>query len=984
MNRSRFPYDPASLPRERLTHYIAATGADERAMLDLVGKKELRDLFDHLPASAQMDRSPKIGPDLPYEELADHLEAISEKNADLISYLDGGLPVWTVPAELGAIASIRELTTSYTPYQPERSQGTLQTLWIWQSVMRQLTGFEAVNSSLYDRSSALFEGIQTAVRLTGHARAVLMPGLERGDVEVLRTLAEGTALELASVGAENGQADFARLADAALAAGPTACLVFPQVHADGTLTQVHALTDLAHRHGAKAVGVIDPMHLAPGGLLPPDRWGEKGADVIVGEGQHLALAPNGGGPGLGIFAVRHHAGETAAIRATAGRYVGQARDAAGRECKVMVLSTREQHIRREKANSNICSNEAFIATLAGASLLLRGDKGLETALAVARGRAKMTYAALGGLASVTVPSEPFLQKFTVRFPESASSLRAAAAAAGFALQATDREAGCDVTLSFTDHGTDADLERFLGWIRTRFGSAGTRAPAPVPVVPDDLKRKEAPGIPRVESAKVLEYYRTLGSQNVSPDSACYPLGSCTMKYNPYINDWAAGLGGFQRVHPLWRDEDSQGNLEIIHRTQEAFKKVTGLAGVTTQPVAGAQGEWVGLKLFQAYHRSRGEGGIRDKILIPKSAHGTNPATAKVAGFQEGILLVDADVNGEILLSNLETLLKEHGPRVAGIMITNPNTSGLFERNFGKIAAMIHAVGGLVYMDGANMNAVCGWADLGKLGVDAVHNNTHKTWSIPHGGGGPGDAFVAVSEKLLPFLPGIQVVEKNGLYVREKAPQSIGSFHRHEGNFAHKVRAYTYLAALGTNGVRRISGMAVLAARYLQRRLESRFDILPEGTADNPRMHEFIVTLKPALFAKIEEQGIPKSAVIGRFGKLFLDFGFHAPTVSFPEVYGLMIEPTESYTKDELDRFADAVLGMVDLVEEHPEVLLTVPHFTPIDRVDEVAANRNPVVSETLTALPSILKNRLHPEEIAKLPVAEIRRAVRQAHLARAS
>jgi glycine dehydrogenase len=313
------------------------------------------------------------------------------------------------------------------------------------------------------------------------------------------------------------------------------------------------------------------------------------------------------------------------------------------------------------------------------------------------------------------------------------------------------------------------------------------------------------------------------------------------------------------------------------------------------------------------------------------------------------------------------------------MVTNPNTSGLFEINFQKAAEMIHGVGGLVYMDGANMNAICAWADLGKMGVDAVHNNTHKTWSIPHGGGGPGDAFVAVSDKLIPYLPGIQVVNDKGIYKKVKAPKSIGSFHRHHGNFAHKVRAYTYLAALGKQGVRRISAMAVLSARYLQKKLETKFPMLPQGADASPRMHEFILTLPAETFKKVEAVGITHAQVISRMGKLFLDFGFHAPTVSFPEALGLMIEPTESYTKGELDRFAEAVLAMLDLVNEHPEVLLTVPHFTPIDRVDEVSANKSLVLSEKLSALPAIVYNRLSPQEIEKLSFSEIKKRILEAH-----
>jgi glycine dehydrogenase len=463
-----------------------------------------------------------------------------------------------------------------------------------------------------------------------------------------------------------------------------------------------------------------------------------------------------------------------------------------------------------------------------------------------------------------------------------------------------------------------------------------------------------------------------------------------MKYNPYLHEVVTMLPGFANLHPEAPSEDAQGTLEVLYHVQEYFKAITGLAAVTTQPVAGAQGELVGLKMFQAYHRSRGDTG-RDIILIPHSAHGTNPATATMAGFEtvqqggvsvSGIVEIKAGAHGQIDIGHLQQLLEHYHGRIAGIMITNPNTSGVFESRFQDVAAMIHAAGGLVYMDGANMNAIAGWVDLGALGVDAVHNNNHKTWSIPHGGGGPGDAIVAVSEVLKPFLPGWQVVQTAHGYTLQRPLQSIGSVHRHFGNTAHKIRAYTYLRALGRDGVRRMSAVAVLAARYLHHRLRDHFPTLPPEVDDSPRMHEFIITLPAATFAKIEAAGISRSRAIGLFGKLFLDFGFHAPTVSFPEAEGLMIEPTESYTKAELDRFADAIIVMLDLIHTQPTILKTVPHFTPVSRIDEASANKHIVLSERLTTLPDVLPNRIAPADLAQMSLAAIADTIRTASTAR--
>ena len=541
-------------------------------------------------------------------------------------------------------------------------------------------------------------------------------------------------------------------------------------------------------------------------------------------------------------------------------------------------------------------------------------------------------------------------------------------------------------LSFNETHTAEDITKLVAAFESKLGPA-TGTSAIIPTVSENLLRAGSADMPSFTAEEVRNYYKHLGQQNISPDNSIYPLGSCTMKYNPYLNDHCAAFEGFADSHPQAPEEDVQGNLELIWQTQEYFKAITGLPGVTTQPLAGAQGELVGIKLFQAYHEDRGDE-ERQIILIPHTAHGTNPATAAVAGMETkvvdgvkyGIVEIEAGADGEMDMENVRSLVEEHGNRILGVMVTNPNTSGIFESKFREMADLIHSVGGLVYMDGANMNAIAAWVDLDKLGVDAVHNNTHKTWSIPHGGGGPGDAFVAVSEKLISFLPGIQVIKNNdGSFKSINTEKSIGSFHRHHGNFGHKVRCMAYLMALGHDGIRKMSAVAVLAARYLYGRLKDRFHSLPANNSIDKVMHEFIITLSPELFTKIEAAGIPKAMIISRVGKLFLDFGFHAPTVAFPEVYGLMVEPTESYTKAELDRFADAVLAMLDLIEEKPEVLLTVPHFTPIDRVEETAANKKPVLSEKITSLPEILENRKEPQVLWGMPLDDIKAAILEAH-----
>lgn len=966
--------------REHARHYIPASATDIAAMLQTVGKASLDDLFDHIPAGVKFQQESTLPEELPYEQLYTRLEAISKQNRIGTSFLGDGLSDFVPSPVVGPVSEIRNLTTAYTPYQPELSQGTLLAHWIYQCSMARLTGFEAVNASLYDRSTSIFEGIASAIRMSpGRSLAIIPDTLYPGDLEVLETLASGTEVELirVPVDAASGLIDQTALQCAAQDAGARlAAIVFPQVNTFGLIEAVDAITDLAADLQAKSVAVIDPILLGPGGLKPPSEFGARGADIIVGEAQHLALAPNFGGPGLGLFGVRFSAKSRNAVRAAPGRFIGKAKDCSGRDCRVGVLSTREQHIRKDKATSNICSNQAFVATLVGASLLERGDVGLEAILQSVRAglaAAVERLTAFDGVALAFPDSISFHEvtlELSVPVAEVLASARARGILAGADVSTRVADERQLLKLSFSNR--TQDLSGLVTVFESIFGPAQPAAATSAPSLRASDLRQQSPGLPSYSVDEVVDYYRRLGELNVSPDDGCYPLGSCTMKYNPKVNDRAAGLSGFTDVHPQAPVEDVQGCLYILHEIQEWFKTISGLHAVTTQPLAGAQGELVGLKLFQAYHRDRAE--QRDVILIPSSAHGTNFATATMAGFtgKNGkIVYLEADTEGRVLEAHLDRCIEEYGTRIAGVMITNPNTSGIFETSFQQIAQKIHAIGGLVYMDGANMNAIAGWVDLGALGVDAVHNNLHKTWTIPHGGGGPGDAIVAVSERLSPYLPGYQIEYDGSLYHPVRAPKSIGSFHRHWGNFAHKIRCYTYLLRLGREGVRRMAAVAVLSARYLQVQLAEAYALLPIGADREPRMHEFILTLKPEDFELLDAVGLRQTDTAPRIGKLFLDFGFHAPTVAWPEPLGLMIEPTESYTKAELDRFAEAVQAILKLAKEHPEALHSAPHFTPIDRVEEVEANRAVCLSESLEHLPVINPARISTKQLAQLPVATI-------------
>jgi glycine dehydrogenase subunit 2 len=469
--------------------------------------------------------------------------------------------------------------------------------------------------------------------------------------------------------------------------------------------------------------------------------------------------------------------------------------------------------------------------------------------------------------------------------------------------------------------------------RSREGRPGTAVPKPIvakraaDVLPAGALRAVPPDLPEVPEFEVVRHYIELSLKNHHVDRALYPLGSCTMKYNPKVNEDMARLPGFAGIHPMTPDAQAQGALALMYELGEWLKEIAGMDAITLQPAAGAQGEMTGIFLIAAYHKSRGDT-ARKVVIIPDSAHGTNPATAALAGFT--VRGIKSNAEG---LTDLAALKAALGPDVAALMLTNPSTIGRFETQVVEVAKLVHDAGALLYMDGANMNALIGIAKPGDFGVDLMHFNLHKTFSTPHGGGGPGSGPVAVKKFLEPFLPvPIVVKEKDGRYRREWArAQTIGKLHGHFGNFGVMVRAYTYIACLGREGIKQTAQGAVLNANYLAARIEAKYP-MPYGRG----MHECVASgsvFKPFGVKTLD------------IAKRLLEFGFHAPTVYFPLIVpeALMIEPTETETKEDLDRFADALLQIADEAEKTPDVLTGAPRTTPVSRFDEAAAARTPNV-----------------------------------------
>ncbi|MEW5784012.1 MAG: aminomethyl-transferring glycine dehydrogenase subunit GcvPB [Bacillota bacterium] len=442
------------------------------------------------------------------------------------------------------------------------------------------------------------------------------------------------------------------------------------------------------------------------------------------------------------------------------------------------------------------------------------------------------------------------------------------------------------------------------------------------LLPARLRRRQPLDLPELSEGELIRHYTALSRRNHGVDSGFYPLGSCTMKYNPKINEDIAVLPGFAYLHPCQDDCTVQGALELLYRAEAGLKEVTGMDRITFQPVAGAQGELTGLMLIQAYHRARNE--ERRKVLIPDSAHGTNPASAAMSGFE--VVQIPSDARG---LVDLEKLKEALGPDTAALMLTNPNTLGLFEADIMEIAAAVHEVGGLLYYDGANLNAVMGFARPGDMGFDVVHLNLHKTFATPHGGGGPGSGVVGVKERLVPYLP-LPLVEKGeqGYYFNYDLPLSIGKVHGFHGNFGVVVKAYTYMCMMGAAGLKQASADAVLNANYLMRRLKKNYAL----THDRPCKHEFVLSAVDQ-----KKQGV----AAGDIAKALLDYGFHPPTVYFPLIVeeALMVEPTETESMETLDRFAEAMEEIARLVKEDPARVTGAPYTTPVGRLDEVRAVR---------------------------------------------
>ncbi len=866
-----------------IERHVAPTEDEIAAMLRAVGAASLEELAERtLPAAiAGADLSALPAPSTEAEALAE-LRALGGRNAWRVKSLIGlGYHNTHVPPVIQRnVLENPGWYTAYTPYQAEIAQGRLEALVNFQTVVADLTGLPVANASLLDEGTAAAEAVALAKAAhRGKSNLLLAAAdLHPQTLAVVRVRAE-------PVGIEVKVAPPAAIAAAAEAERPFAVLLqYP-----GTTGEARDLSPeiaAARKAGAMAVVCADPLSLCL--LTPP---GEMGADVVVGSTQRFGVPLGYGGPHAAYMAVKD-----AHKRLLPGRLVGVSKDAAGRPAMRLALQTREQHIRREKATSNICTAQVLLAVMAGMYAVWHGPEGLERIARRVRLQAGM-LADAARRAGFALRHDAFFDTVAIEAGEErAGKLMRAALERGFNLRRVD--AGC-VSASLDETVTREELAALAAAIAEAAGAqaADLASLAPAPELPAALARRspflsaEVFNTHRSEHA-MLRYLKRLEDRDVALNRSMIPLGSCTMKLNSTAEMMPVSFPGFARVHPFAPPDQAEGYAELTRRLADWLCAVTGFAAVSLQPNAGSQGEYAGLLAIRAYHRARGEA-ERDVCLIPSSAHGTNPASAVMAGMR--VVVVACDRDGNVDLADLRAKAGQHAARLAALMVTYPSTHGVFEEDIREICAAVHEHGGQVYMDGANMNAQVGLTSPAAIGADVCHLNLHKTFCIPHGGGGPGVGPIGVAAHLAPHLPNHPMHPGAGPEAGY-GPVSAAPF----GSAGILPISYAYIRMMGAEGLTRATQVAILSANYLAKRLEGHYPVLYRG-ARGMVAHECILDCRGF------QQG--GGVTVEDIAKRLQDYGFHAPTMSWPVAGTLMVEPTESEPLAELDRFVDAMVAI---------------------------------------------------------------------------
>ena len=864
---------PAGLePFEAFVHRHVGTSEEEQAsMLKVLGYDSLDALVDAaVPGSVRRLGELDLPAAVTERDVLDELRARAAHNIVAEPMIGLGYHgTITPPVIRRNVLESPAWYTAYTPYQPEISQGRLEALLNFQTMVSDLTGLPTANASLLDESTAVAE----AVTLMRRRSAVDSPRVVV-DADCLPQTIAVLETRLAPLGIELEVADL----DAGLPEGDCFGVVQQYPGCSGALRDFAAVTAAAHQRGALVAVATDLLALTV--LKPPGEWD---ADVVVGSSQRFGVPLWYGGPHAAFMAVK-----AGFERDLPGRLVGLSIDAAGRPAYRLALQTREQHIRREKATSNICTAQVLLAVVAAMYALYHGAEGLRGIARRVHERAVEVAAGLDA-AGFEVVHRDFFDTVLVRAPGRAAEVVDEAAARGVLLRLVDAD-HVGISCSETTTATHVAM------VFEAFGATGEGMGTGKSALPQSLLRRGPilthPVFSEHHSeTAMLRYLRRLSDRDFALDRGMIPLGSCTMKLNATVEMEPIGLPGFADVHPFAPIESVPGYLSVIDELEEWLAEVTGYAKVSVQPNAGSQGELAGLLAIRAYHQSRGE--ARDVCLIPSSAHGTNAASAVMAGMR--VVVVAAKPDGTVDLDDLRAKCEEHGTDLAAIMVTYPSTHGVYEEDITEMCDLVHRSGGQVYIDGANLNALLGLAYPGRFGGDVSHLNLHKTFCIPHGGGGPGVGPVAVAEHLVPFLP------THPMHPRAEQRKGIGPISGAPfGSAGILAISWAYVRLLSGDGLTHATEAAVLAANYVAARLAPSFPILYTGK-NGLVAHECIVDLRPLTKAT--------GVTVDDVAKRLIDYGFHAPTVSFPVAGTLMIEPTESEDLRELDRFCEAMIAI---------------------------------------------------------------------------
>ena len=881
------PQQPTTLPPFAARH-IGPSESDVEAMLAVVGQASLDALVEQaVPGQIRADRALRVQPAENESAVIDELRALAARNTVARSMIGlGYYGTVTPPVVLRNVLENPAWYTAYTPYQPEISQGRLEALLNFQTVVSDLTGLPIAGSSLLDEGTAAAEAMTLMRRsVKGAADAVLLVDAQvlPQTIAVLQTRARPLGLPIV-VADLTGVTDVAGLRAAADA--PVFGVLVQYPAADGEVRDWSALTAAAHDAGALVTVAADLLALTL--LRAPGEWG---ADIAVGSAQRFGVPMGFGGPHAGFMAVR-----PGLERAMPGRLVGVSVDSHGKPAYRLALQTREQHIRREKATSNICTAQVLLAVMASMYAVWHGPEGLaEIARRVHRqARALAAGLAAGGVEVVT--STPF-DAITVRVPGEAERIQQECRLRGINVWLVDGDTlsmSCDETTSL------ADIESVWAAFGVVDGDPGAVSDEPAwsAALQRDAAYLTHPVFHehRSETA-MLRYLRRLADRDFALDRGMIPLGSCTMKLNATTEMEAITWPEFAHLHPFAPVTQTEGIRALIADLSTWLAEITGYDQVSLQPNAGSQGELAGLLAIHAYHEARGEG-HRRICLIPASAHGTNAASAVMAGLQ--VVVVKTAADGSVDLADLRAKIEQHAAQLAAIMVTYPSTHGVYEDTITELCEVVHAAGGQVYVDGANLNALVGLAQPGKFGADVSHLNLHKTFCIPHGGGGPGVGPVAVREHLAPYLPNHPLAPEAGP-ATGVGPVSAAPY----GSAGILPISWAYVRLMGGAGLARATQVAVLNANYVAARLRQHYPVLYSGEGGLVA-HECILDLR----AITRETGVTVDDV----AKRLIDYGFHAPTMSFPVAGTLMVEPTESEDKRELDRFCEAMIAIRDEIE----------------------------------------------------------------------